>query len=931
MFKRSHLASAVILAMASQLAYAQQEDNNQENQAEKPVEVIEVSGIRGSLNKALNLKRQNLQIVDAIVAEDIGKFPDNNVVEALQRVTGIQVTDRGQGEVSTVSIRGLTDVTTTVNGRNIFTASGRAVALADVPAALLETVEVFKTRAASQIGSGIAGQINIETQRPFNFEGEKVVVAARGIHQEQADKTDPSVSALLSNRWDTGHGEFGALVNVSYTRTSYRDQSITPGAMVPFMTNNPAEGFGQLERIFLDDARVSESPIWQAGLEQGLPYQAGSTLDINGVPTEYYLSRDAIFASDLTGERERPAANISFQWAPNDRSEYLFEAFYNGYRNESFNSLLFNFTDAWGNVDDTNPPLLFEGTNIIKERYVDSPYAFNSGDLNVGQTDSYVFALGGNWIINDDLTLESEVIYQKSKFESEFFAMRTDRTAPGLYVDFNDNDGIPALEMMDNPDTEIDESDLTDPRIWNTAELYDNGNENEGDSLTFKIDGEYFVDKFGFERINFGARWDKREVSEADRLLTTTYRAPLSDFDPGLTHINSNFFDGEADFPDSWAVANGYYIYNNRSEIRNIYGYDNASDDLVIRKNFEIEETTSALYLQGDYAFQLGGKLVDGQVGLRWEDADRDMDFIPDDGETSSASGGSSTILPTFMVRFHLMDDLLARFAYTETIRRPNFVQLNSNIVYNEDVTNVGYGTATGGNPNLEPVESQNLDISLEYYFGEGNSIYATWFRRDIEGFVFDSLNVVRRDSPETGEEETYILSQPDNSSNGVLTGWELGAVYFPEGLPELLDGFGLQASATLLDSEQDLPNFGPEGEIESYSQRDMFGVSDTSYSVVAIYEKENFDMRLSYVWRDDFLNNYEAALFANPRGVYRRPEQSVDFQMSYDVNEHLTVTLDGTNLTEETYQSYYQYPYTHNFGNALYSRTFALGVRYTM
>ena len=142
MFKRSHLASAVILAMASQLAYAQQEDNNQESQAEQPVEVIEVSGIRGSLNKALNLKRQNLQIVDAIVAEDIGKFPDNNVVEALQRVTGIQVTDRGQGEVSTVSIRGLTDVTTTVNGRNIFTASGRSVALADVPAALLETAIV---------------------------------------------------------------------------------------------------------------------------------------------------------------------------------------------------------------------------------------------------------------------------------------------------------------------------------------------------------------------------------------------------------------------------------------------------------------------------------------------------------------------------------------------------------------------------------------------------------------------------------------------------------------------------------------------------------------------------------------------------------------------------------------------------------------------
>ena len=146
-----------------------------------------------------------------------------------------------------------------------------------------------------------------------------------------------------------------------------------------------------------------------------------------------------------------------------------------------------------------------------------------------------------------------------------------------------------------------------------------------------------------------------------------------------------------------------------------------------------------------------------------------------------------------------------------------------------------------------------------------------------------------------------------------------------------MLDGFGVQASATLLDSEQDLPEYGTDGELEGYSQRDIFGVSDTSYSIVGIYEKDNFDMRLAYVWRDDFLNNYEDALFANPRRVYRRPEQSLDFQLSYDVNEHLTVTLDGTNLTEEKFQSYYQYPYTHNFGNALYSRTFALGVRYTM
>ncbi|MEC8228772.1 MAG: TonB-dependent receptor plug domain-containing protein, partial [Pseudomonadota bacterium] len=209
MFKRTHLATAVVLALSSTMLQAQEADTTQED-ASQEVEVIEVSGIRASLNKAINIKRQNMQIVDAIVAEDIGKFPDNNVVEALQRVTGVQVTDRASGEVNTVSIRGLTDVTTTVNGRNIFTSTGRSIALADIPAALLQSANVYKTRSASQLGSGLAGQIDVKTQRPFDFEGSKVVLAARAIEQEQADYYDPNVSLLMSDRWETDFGEFGA-------------------------------------------------------------------------------------------------------------------------------------------------------------------------------------------------------------------------------------------------------------------------------------------------------------------------------------------------------------------------------------------------------------------------------------------------------------------------------------------------------------------------------------------------------------------------------------------------------------------------------------------------------------------------------------------------------------------------------------------------
>ncbi len=198
------------------------------------LEEVVVTGVRYSMTAAVEIKRDSMQIVDSIVAEDLGKFPDNNVIEAMQRIPGVQVTNRGAGEVSSVSIRGLSDVTTTINGRNIFTAAGRQVALADIPAMLVNRVDVYKTRSPEQISRGLAGQIDVHTNRPFDFDGFKLMAQGRATYQEQADEIDPQFGFLLSNRWETGAGDFGALVNVSYTQTSFKDQGVHAGASVPF-------------------------------------------------------------------------------------------------------------------------------------------------------------------------------------------------------------------------------------------------------------------------------------------------------------------------------------------------------------------------------------------------------------------------------------------------------------------------------------------------------------------------------------------------------------------------------------------------------------------------------------------------------------------------------------------------------------------------
>jgi len=883
---------------------------------------VEVRGVRASLISALVLKQGAMQVVDTIVAEDIGKFPDNNLVEALQRVTGVQTTDRGGGEVSTVSIRGLTDVTTTINGRNIFTASGRSVAIGDVPASLLANVEIYKTRSASLIETGIAGQIDIHTHRPFDFDGRQVVVAARGIHQEQADKTDPTVSALLSNTWNVGSGRFGALLNVSYTETHYRDQSVTAGAMVPFFTDQPPPGFAPYQRI---TTSIDGEEVWQPGLNAGLPFVAGSTLPVRGEQYEYLLSRDAIFSSDFTGKRERPAANLALQWAPNDSSEYLFETFYNGYRNESFNSLFFLFVDWWGDLGDDPAQTVgvYPGTNIVRTRRIGAPYNFTSGDLATGRTDSMLYALSGRWQIGDGFELKSEFVYQDSDFKSDFFAMRADRVAHAAWVDFDGGGGKPGFGFEDNPATaNIDESSAADPAQWAMAQLYDNADYSKGDALTWTLDGTWAADWGPLHTLAFGVRFDDRSASEGQRRADA---APCDQShpdcslaaNPGLLAINRGFFDGRSNVPTSWVAPNGYYIRANPDFYRELYGLE-TSEQLLMEQNFKVNEETTALYVQSDFALELGERVLDGQIGLRYVNVETDMRF----GE-GRASASASKLLPSVMLRYRFTPDVMLRAAYGQTLRRPSFSQLNPNIIYVEDVTNIGYGTATGGNPNLKPTESKNYDLSLEWYFSGGNAVYGTVFRRDIEGMV----SAFRRRV--TYENYDYILTQPDNASNGKLEGFELGAVYFPDHLPGILKGLGVQASYTRLRSSQDIPITNTVGDVVGTETTSMFGISDSSYSVVLAYERRKFGARLSYVWRDDFLHHNEAPLFANPLPVYFNAETSMDFQLSYEVSDALSLTFDATNLTKELYQSYYQYPSMFNFGTALYSRTFALGLRY--
>jgi TonB-dependent receptor len=377
-------------------------------------------------------------------------------------------------------------------------------------------------------------------------------------------------------------------------------------------------------------------------------------------------------------------------------------------------------------------------------------------------------------------------------------------------------------------------------------------------------------------------------------------------------------------------VVDGNYLLDHSAEVRALYGMPTAGPQLL--RAFEVKERTASAYVMTDLEI---GKLQ-GQFGLRYVSVDTPMQFTDIiGGARSSQSKSVSDVLPSLTLRYALSNDVNLRFNYGETLRRPGFADLNSNFALTGDLTQVGYGTGTGGNPDLEAATSKNYDLTAEWYFAADSALYATLFRHEIDGLV---VPLTRRITiANTGlNTDSFVVTQPVNASDGKLEGIELGFVYFPEYLPGFLKGLGVTGSFTKLDSEQTIPLTNSEGEIIGVDKSEFFGVSDTSYNITLAYDRAGLGARLSYVWRDDFLDRNEARIFANPIGIWREAEASLDLQVSYNITEKLAVSFDAVNLTEEMQQEYYAFgsaggPSTMNFGNLLISRSFALGVRWRL
>jgi TonB-dependent receptor len=832
---------------------------------------IVVSGIRQSLSSAQNIKKNSDQQIDAIVAEDIGKLPDVALSDTAARIAGVQV-DRGGGEAGRVLVRGLPDFTTTFNGREIFTAEARSVALQDFPSGLIGAVEIYKTTTSDLIEGGLAGEINVRSRRPFDFNGFTVAGSLWGQYEKRSTQFDPNGNLLVSDRWNTGIGEIGALVSVSYTQLRYLDST---RSNTDFIAGN------------VSGANASAPDIQRIDYGQG--------------------------------DRTRPSVSASLQWRPATGLEFYVDALYQGFRNKVSDRDL--TVPLWGGTA-SNPVVNSAGQ--IESITVTDPFRPDGFQgATYGKTDTYQYAIGGKYDA-DRFHLSADLARTASRFLDSIYSFDMAYAAP---VTVNADTG---LNGKDGPYFTFGGNvDPTSPSNYIFRGFFDRQLIARGEDWQFRTDASYDLADSGITKIAAGFRYVDRDAHFEDGsryFYDEPARLPLSGV-PGVSY--EVFHSG---FPSNDPIGvRGYYtptydsIRDSISQIRQFAGFAAGSpppDPLV---TYSANEKSYAGYGQVKYAFgEAGGLRVDGVVGLRYVRTELAIDGTSSVGGTlvpTSTTKSYDDWLPNASARLRFTDQLQLRLSYTKTRSRPGFAQYNPGQAVDPPPSGCTQNTtncirnANGGNPDLNPLKSNNYDASLEYYFSSTGSISAAVFRRDLNGFIQNYQTFIT--DPVYG---VVRVNRPFNTGKGRIDGLEAQVTTFLDFGPTWLHAFGAQANVTYLDAKTGFPAALGAGVT---TEAPIVGVSKWAFNLAGFYEKNGLSVRLSYNYRDAFPSSFQV------RGpdIYRETTRGIgrlDLSASYDVVKNFTVFADWVNMLAKPYRSDLTYDYANGT-----SMTFPRAVRY--
>ncbi|MDN4054020.1 TonB-dependent receptor [Massilia sp. YIM B02763] len=850
---------------------------------------VTVTGLRSSIRTAEAIKRDSIQVVDSINAEDIGKFPDRAAGDALQRIAGVQV-GRDRGETSSVIIRGLPDVVTTVNGMEIFTGTGRRLAYQDLPVQAIGGFDVYKTATPNQQEGGIAGGIDVRLRAPFDLKGFNATGYLENRRQKvngssaTDDKNNPGGGFSLSNRWNTGMGEMGALVDVAFNREHW---------------GYPVQWVDRPDRIF------SVSPDGTAvRLGDGdpvAPLRPGDRLgDFSNIGGIYNA-----------GDRDRGSIHGAFQWKVRPNLELTAQYLGTGYRGRSeVDYMIANTTWAprLSNVvmapdgDYCNTPegricpitsAYAPAAQYDAGAYSYDPYVATSSWGVKEHTVSHFFNLGlqyrdGPW------KLSSNVAWTKSTFVND--TMIVDQQVPGASVNgyTYGADGHGGYNAIATPGSA---NPLRDPSQFVLRGMVQNWGVQKGEQTQWRGDASYRLGDGFFSGIDAGLRLSQRNASyhgaEGHSDFGGAVRPnPVAAFGAGFESL----VPGIDRLGGQWLTPSRDYLIDQADSVRGVYGAaaGRVAEDPL--RSFDQKETTSTLYAAARWKAKAGDIDLSGTAGARIVHTSRDLQGSSRIGDVISPidrSTSENNVLPSAAAVIGWRENLQSHLSVGKTINRPDFASLNPALSLVPSTVNAP-GTGSSGNPDLRPTKSVNSDATLEYYFQKNGYAQIAVFHRDIDGYLQNM------ESQEVIDGQTYRVTRPQNSGKGKLKGVELGAQKFFDFLPGVWSNFGVQANYTWIDGENETL-LSPTS--TQYRKTALTGVAKQNYNVALLYEGNGITGRLTANHRGEYVEQIAEPRFAQDRIV--KPATFVDLSLSYEINKHISIQFDAINITKEKYESY--------------------------
>ncbi|MEP4889943.1 MAG: TonB-dependent receptor [Aliiglaciecola sp.] len=881
---KNKLAIAISMAVFStgvlntSLAAAQESQKNAEQPSE--VEVIEVQGIYGSLKDAAQIKRYADTVVDAVTSEDIGEFSDDSIAGAIQRIPGVQIeTDDAGTDGDRVSIRGLGPefVNSTINGRRLLSSGNEGKNLRKMnfnafPPSVLSGVRVVKGSTASRPESGLAGQVDLQTMKPLDL--------------RKLRKKDMFTSVGVRTDINDIDEEPGIRFNII---SAFRNDDSDLGGYVALEASDEHKSRDQMRINWGDNYSITQEVN---GESETVTARAPKNVTFN--PIRETPSRLAI----ATGIQYQPNADIDINW----------DFMYSNYNNESTRNqfqINMNQNKVWSNPvydqsEAGNPGIVVDENGTVR-------YA-NLAQSNVGagsvaarttatkydnETTNLVTGINVDWIFSYALKGNFDAYLSTLDYEQDLRFVRFEKDLdPSTFI----YDGTGSIASITAPD-----ADILEGYEYSRASIRQIAAEGENFGLT--ADFEYAFDNNDLlSSVYFGAHFDRTDIDSK-----RSNSGALTDFGDEMLgaaligdRLPEEFIEGENISPSSYLVP----LYSSAVTIDpriESYSWDEIGVDPD--QSYEMTEDIFAIYGQANLYTEVFGLPLTGNVGMRAVYTDNEATALQEvETESGEVTEGLVTTqsdyweyLPSLNLNLALNDEMSLRLGLSRTMSRPDYQDIAPINRIKLDIDGDD-NSAVIGNPSLNPMTSENLDVTFEYYSKYDSAFILSGFYKEIDDFIIKDTLV---DQTFAGYDGLWELTTNINYSDGTAEGVEIGLLQPLEKLVPALAGFGFSVNYTYVDSKFDRENVGDAG-------FGFPGSSKDNFNFVGFYEADWYKVRVAYTYRGSFFRSLGGTGSQSSTSRFSGEQEKLNVNVSFKPIKNLSVKLSANNVTDDKRRDFY-------------------------